>query len=43
MGLYLVTAVQRKKKICVSVGGGGLERSFEAHQHRSLLVYVPVQ
>lgn len=23
MGLYLVTAVQRKKNVCVSVGGGG--------------------
>jgi len=46
MGLYLVTAVQLgEKKICLSVKGWGLgwERSSDEHQHRILLVYVPVQ
>jgi len=28
MGLYLVTAVQRKKNVCVSVGGLGVGEEF---------------
>jgi hypothetical protein len=42
MGLYLVTAVQRQKESVCGPRAGG-ERSSEAHQHRSLLVYVPAQ